>query len=194
MPEFERRWLSAHVTTALDASTTSAETGTLHEVEFIAPCQMSGNAKGERTRLCGWVFLDEVGLQELGIKEKWNKWLGELQIGGERRYGFGHLRLSCNGWTTAQEMLPGYTVRLDDKRPCIIVERGKPILAHVPVGGMAGKGLIEPLVGRETDPSKSHVFGRRLTRGIMCWVPGTVLQNVTHFEITLGGSWRRVDF
>ena len=93
-PEFERQWLSALVTTALHTSSTPAETGSLHEVEYIAPYRMSYSGKVRLTKLCGWVLLDEVGLQELGDPTKWNRWLGELQVGGERRYGFGRLRLS----------------------------------------------------------------------------------------------------
>lgn len=191
MPEFERQGLSAHVTTALDASTTSAETGSLHEVEFIAPYQLRQDGEACRTRLSGWIFLDEVGLQELGDEKKWRRWLGEVQVGGERRYGFGCLRLSQDGWTATQTMLPGYTVQLSGKRPQVTVEESRPVLAHTFVHDVQGKGLIEPFVGRETDIRKSHAFGRRLTCGTICWVPGTVLQCVTCFELTPDGFWKK---
>ena len=190
--EFERRWLSVHVATALDASTTSAEIGSLHEVEFIAPYQISGPRKAQRTRLGGWVFLDTAGLQVLGDLDRWSQWLKELQVGGERRYGFGRLKLSQDNWAVTQEMLPGYTVHLEGKRPQVTVEGFNPVLAHVPTEDVQGRGMIEPLVGRETDSSKSHAFGRRLTRGVMCWAPGTVLETAVRFEIIPEGVWSPV--
>jgi len=192
-PDFERHWLSAHVTTALDASTTSAETGSLHEVEFIAPYWTAGSGEVQRTKVCGWVFLDEVGLQELGTEQKWNKWLRELQIGGERRYGFGRLRLSLDGWAKTQGLLPGYAVHLDGKQPKVTIDEFRAVLAHVPTEGIQGKGLIEPLVGRETDTRKSHAFGCRLTCGVMCWTPGSVLKSATRFEITPQGLWSPIE-
>lgn len=187
--EFGRRWVSAHVTTALDASTTSAEEGSLHEVEFISP-HWTSDGRIRRTKLYGWVFLDDEGLRELG--ERWSRWLGEIWVGGERRYGFGRLRLDRKGWGEGTGTPSGYTFHLDGGRPRVTVGRSKPVLAHTLTEGVRGKGWIEPFVGRETEPSGSHSFGRKLTGGRICWTPGTVLQDSACFEVTPEGLWRMV--
>ena len=69
--EFQHRYLDSHVTTALDASTTSAQEGSLHEVEYICPYPLDGQeAASRRVRLRGWVFLDEVAAALLGEPEQ----------------------------------------------------------------------------------------------------------------------------
>jgi len=157
--DFERRYLDAHVTTALDPSTTSAEEGSLHEVEFIA----AYNRDGVRTRVGGWVFLDETAQVVLD----WCQWLGDLQIGGERRYGFGMLQL------VKMESVTESQIDLTGTRPRQFVPKGAPLLAHTVVASsIQVRGQIEPLVGRMT--SQSHAFGSNLTAGIVCWTPGSV--------------------
>jgi len=181
--EFERRWLSAHVTTALDAATTSAETGSLHEVEFIAPY----DDQARRTGVRGWMFLDEKGKARLAEGE-WRAALNELQVGGERRYGFGRLRLS--DWSADQQTLPDYEVRLNGLRPQINVQAKKPLLAHTLAGNVKARGMIEPLVGRET-VGDSRTFGQSLTRGQVCWVPGSVVEGKECLTLDETGVWSK---
>lgn len=179
--EFERRYLDAHVTTALDAATTSAKEGSLHEVEFIAP----HSREGKRTWVGGWVFLDETARLLLGEASQWRAWLEALQVGGERRYGFGQLRLF--EWK-ADANLEGLEFNLDAGRPRIKVSAGLPLLAHTLTAGLGARGDIEPLVGRET--RNSHTFGRVLTCSRVCWTPGSVLMSTTCLEIGQDGYWR----
>jgi len=191
--QFERRYLGAHVTTALDPSTTSAEEGSLHEIEFIAPYHLVNPDDGEPalpTRIGGWVFLDETALPLLGDESKWRTWLGDLQIGGERRYGFGQMNLF--GWVKQVKQDKGYTMRLDVKRPQVNVQESYPLLAHAATDGVRGKGIIETLVGRETDVKNSNLFGSKLTQGIICWAPGTILESSHIFEISEDGIWKTV--
>jgi hypothetical protein len=181
--EFERRWLSAHVTTALEAATTSAETGSLHEVEFIAPY----DDQARRTGMRGWMFLDEEGKARLAEGE-WHAALNELQVGGERRYGFGRLRLS-DDWTSNQA-LADYEVRLDGLRPQINVQAKKPLLAHTLACDVKARGMIEPLVGRET-VGDSQSFGQRLTHRQVCWVPGSLVEEKECFTLGETGVWTK---
>lgn len=182
--EFERRYLNVHVTTALDSSTTSAEAGSLHEVEFISPYPLDGNHHdGMRTIIGGFVFLDEGAQALLGDEDKWCSWLGDLQIGGERRYGFG--RLHCLKFL--ENVTKKYS--LDGERPLVQVRKSEPIPAHTPANDLRGRGNIEPLVGRQTDTS--NAFGCALTRAMVCWAPGTVAEETEWFEIAREGIWRR---
>lgn len=179
--EFERRFLSAHVTTALDAATTSAAEGSLHEVEFIGP----HDSNGQRASVCGWVFVDELGLQHLG-DGKWSEWLSELQVGGERRYGFGRLRLISRPEAVAS--LEHCQVKLSGERPQVQVDENQPVWAHTLVEGVKGRGMIEPLVGRETR-ADSCSFGRALTRAQVCWVPGSMVEQMEWLTLDGSGVW-----
>ena len=184
---FEKCYLGSHVTTALDAVTTSAETGSLHEVEFIAPYRFM-NDETDRTRLCGWVFLDDKGRAQLGNEGKWRNWLGELQVGGERRYGFGRLKLL---WMQPVGSLEKYPVQLETDRPRVKIAADSVILAHALAEGVEARGMIEPLVGRETSGDSAR-FGTKLTTGRVCWVPGSTVSREIFFQISEIGIWSKV--
>lgn len=94
----------------------------------------------------GWVFLDERACELFGDQDRWGSWLGELQVGGERRYGFGRLHLV--GWESRDKLLNACVVNKSD-RPGVEIPEGEPLLAHAPVLEIAARGAIEPLVGRE---------------------------------------------
>ena len=171
--EFERRYLDSHVTTALDSKTNSAQHGSLHEVEFIAPYSRQN---GVRTQVSGLVFLDDKAKKILN----WEYWLSNLQVGGERRYGFGTLRL-------VDMKLEGDPITC--KRPCQSVSKNKPFLAHVSVAtNIQIRGQIEPLVGRVT--SQSHAFGSSLTSAIVCWTPGSMPMSDVQVQFEQEGYWR----
>lgn len=181
--EFERRYLSSHVTTALDASTTSAEAGSLHEVEFIAPHDQDGKP----VFLAGYIFWDDEARERLG-DAPWRSWLGELHVGGERRYGFGRLRMVEEPKT--QEAPSGYTFITAGERPIIRADARQPLLAHTLAHNVPASGMIEPLVGRETCTEDSQSFGRTLTKAQICWVPGSILQKATSFILHESGIWQ----
>ena len=175
--ELERRYLDAHVTTALNPSTTSAEEGSLHEVEFIAP----HNRNGAQTRVGGRVFLDETAQASLD----WGHWLSTLQVGGERRYGFGMLRL------IEMRLDNDSQTDLTSTRPRRSVPKGAPLRAHTVIAPhIQVRGQIEPLVGRST--SQSHAFGSDLTAGIVCWAPGSVPMADVQVQFEPEGHWRVV--
>lgn len=179
--EFERRYLGVHVTTALDAASTSAAQGSLHEVEFIAPRA----SDGMRTLVGGWVFLDEEAQQHLGEEGAWRDWLGDLHVGGERRYGFGQLRLRELAQVNGSEW------DLTGERPAIPLKAGDPLQAHTLVNGVRAKGSVEPLVGRETH-GDSRKFGAHLTQARICWAPGAVLEAEARVAIMKSGIWEKV--
>lgn len=185
--EFERRHLSALVTTALDAATTSAEAGSLHEIEILTPC---GGDDHQRTTLAGWILLDDVAAGVLGDESKWSQWLGDLQVGGERRYGFGRVRLHKDGWRSQVDgrIFGSYRVRCAGDRPQVEVTEEKPFLAHTFTQGVSASGAIEPLVGRETVGSDR--FGGKLTSAELCWVPGSICETTLWFELAPEGIWR----
>ncbi|HXF93540.1 MAG TPA: hypothetical protein VNK46_12340 [Nitrospiraceae bacterium] len=185
---FTQRYLSAHVTTALDAATTSAELGSLHEIEIIVPNE---GDDAHRLTLAGWIFLDDIAVCALGDESKWGRWLGDLQMGGERRYGFGQVRLGKNGWQPQSDgrIFDRDKVRLGEDRPQVQVTQGQPFLAHTLAQGVCASGAIEPLIGRET--VRSDRFGGRLTGAQMCWIPGSICETTLWLEFTPGGTWKK---
>lgn len=185
--DFEREYLAAHVTTALDPATTSAEAGSLHEVETL----VAHGRDGVRHHMVGWLFLDDDARRFFGNDGTWRRWLGELYVGGERRCGFGHLQMSDDGWKPQEggRICEGYRVRCDRARPRIEVTAEKPFLAHTPTEGIHARGSIEPVVGRETVDSSG--FGGKLTRGEVCWVPGSICEEAQWLKISRDGMWRK---
>jgi hypothetical protein len=177
---FARRYLNAHVTTALDAATASAETGSLHEVEYIAP---RDHLNGRPVKLRGWLFLDETA------KKQWEELQGFLQtlrVGGERRYGWGQLRMTGETQPLTHPS-DGYEFNLAGERPLVTLQTGQPLLAHTLSTAVEARGEIEPLVGRET--RKSHRFGAHLTAGRICWTPGSKITAPATFTIDPAGYW-----
>jgi hypothetical protein len=126
------------------------------------------------------VFLDETARRELD----WSEWLRDLRVGGERRYGFGWMRLA------SFEEKQDAAWRLDESRPRVQVEEKKPLEAHTVVHGVGAAGQIEPFVGRETR-KRSDRFGMALTQAEICWTPGSILLSPTEFILTEKGIWRR---
>lgn len=61
---------------------------------------------------------------------------------------------------------------------------------HAVAQGIQAKGQIESIVRRET--LESHAFGSRLTNGVICWAPGSVLESASVFEISKTGIWRGI--
>ncbi|KUK41240.1 MAG: hypothetical protein XD69_0703 [Clostridia bacterium 62_21] len=135
----------------------------------------------------GWVFLDEWACELFGDRDRWGSWLGELQVGGERRYGFGRLRLAeCE---SADKFLNARVVNEGD-RPGVEIPEGEPLPTQAPVLEIAAQGAIEPLVGRGTDRDSAS-FGKKSAPPVLCWVPGAVVVKETVVEINaLGLSLR----
>lgn len=185
--EFERRYVDSHVATALDAATTSAAEGSLHEVEFISPYPEGVEDVSGHTCFTGWVFLKDEAMNTLGTEQKWRTWLGDLQVGGERRYGFGHLRLLSVKTDLALNRL---SVELDSPSPRVYLEAGNAVPAHILAQGIHARGTVEPLVGRET--SHSHAFGFNLTQAMVCWAPGSVITANALVQLEDEGYWRSI--
>lgn len=180
---FERRYLATHVTTALDPASTSAQAESLHEVEYIAPY----DREGRRTCMGGWVWLDEVAHERLAANN-WRDWPTELQVGGERRYGFGRLRLRRSP-AEDHDLPAGYQFNGDGGRPRLSTEGGKPLLAHTLVDSVSARGMIEPLVGREAE-GDSDRFGQRVTAACLTWMPGSITSTDTQLIVDSWGTWR----
>ncbi|HED04512.1 MAG TPA: hypothetical protein ENI60_07080 [Candidatus Fraserbacteria bacterium] len=175
--EFAWHLLSSYASTAVDARRTAAKEGSLHETEFISPYD---NEAGDPVYLVGYVF------EQVGSVLPWKEALNCLQLGGERKYGWG--RISLSGEPQQADGLFGYSFDLAGERPVIMVEAGKPLLAHTVAEGVSARGQIEPLVGRETRTEEE--FGEFFQPQVqICWAPGSVTTRETLVAIGPYGIW-----
>ncbi len=180
--EFEWLFMGSYASTALvDART--ADEGTLHETEFIAPRTRSGRP----VYLVGYVF------ELTGSDLPWREAVGRLQLGAERASGWG--RVASPEFGEGPDLSAfgmGWEMRLQTARPQLRPPEGGPWLAHVDSGsGIKAEGHLEPLVGRQTD-LVSAAAGVELSQAAICWAPGSRLLGREWCEIGRNGIWRPV--
>lgn len=186
--DFDYRLLDSYASTALDYSAYSALEGSLHETEFIAPIARTEKAFDKPVFLLAdlWVKAD------LPNEVDWKREMDNLQLGGERAYGWG--RVSCySDWNDVQDG-SGITIAghgWEDRNGKIILtlNENEKIDAHVLSSGsdadLCLTGPVEPLVGREWG-----TFAGQCTpfKGVG-FVPGCILNKKTEFEIKDYGRW-----
>lgn len=184
--EFEFKFISSYASTALDYFTQqAAKIGSLHEVEFISP---KTKDKGEQVYLTGYLFVEDKNQPEL---QPCREALGRVQLGGERKYGFGRLSLATEIVpVTDGRFFSNWEMVLGDARPVIKLRNEQHLLAHTLIdSGVEANGTLEPLVGRET--RNQDKFGTEPSEARICWVPGTVVNTSQNFRIGDYGIWEK---
>jgi hypothetical protein len=177
--EFGWRYLGSYASTALNYSQFSAEEGSLHETEYVAPFTRDG----EPVNLIGYIFAQE------GCSLPWRPTLERLQLGGERTYGWGRLALSHISTATGG-LFDRYAMELHSSRPSVTLGGQDHLLAHtlaVGAGAVKARGRLAPVVGRETRVADAH--GRNLSRALICWEPGSSVEAAVTFAIGPYGVW-----
>jgi hypothetical protein len=183
--EFAWRYLGSYASTALNYGCNTAEEGSLHETEFIAPHTRDGRP----VYLVGYIF------ERQGCTLPWQEVLSRLQLGGERTYGWGRVELHKPPENVQQFF--DFHLDLNGKRPVVIIPVGKELLAHTlavefqgrrPVPGVSGP--IEPLLGRET--TNPQRFGGDLPPARICWQPGGTLTAGAKIIIGEYGIWEGI--
>ncbi len=196
--EFAWRYLGSYASTALDYGHNTAEEGSLHETEFIAPC----TREGDQVYLVGYIF------ERQGCTLPWRDVLSRLQLGGERTYGWGRVRLEkmSSPLSSGEKFfVDGLAMALDGERPVLrastntplLASTNTPLLAHALAAEFQGRrpvssvrGPVEPLLGRETDPQGR--FGAHLPEARICWPPGGILTAGAEIIIGEYGIWEGV--
>ncbi len=179
--EFDWRYMDTYASTARNPGHNTALLGSLHEAEFIAPATRDGDP----VSLIGYIFeRDDCSLP-------WREALSCLQLGGERTYGWGRVRVKELLAKTL--FFQGWDVTLNADRPVLRAVDGKArLLAHAVAcgeGALEGiNGAIEPLVGRETRQAGRH--GKHPVLADVCWKPGASVQPDVKVRIATYGLWR----
>jgi hypothetical protein len=196
--EFEFKFIRSYVSTAISVEQNTAEEGTLHEIEFISPHTFD---RGEQVYFIGHLFVSEeiegYRLTDDSITidgfSLFDQVLRFLQVGGERRYGFG--KLAFYNKKKVKDLF-GLQLSLHHSHPEVILRKGEYILAHLEVADISVRGAIEPVVGREWRIRKggngAEGAGRELTPAKICFVPGTeVLEDEVPCKIGEFGIWSK---
>lgn len=187
---FEKRFISSIPSTAIESGSMSADYGSLHEIEIILPRQREdkekGNDKQEDVFITGNIFIKEgkesnlnlladdniIKLNDISVNDVLKE---GIQIGGERRYGFGLIKVHNLGRSEGKDYS---VVSIDLVKK---IRAHNPIEAHLKVSDhLALKGDIEAVVGREWDGSGA---GRGLSKGFLAWVPGSVTMSDINVKI-----------
>lgn len=187
---FAWRYLGSYAATALDYECNAAEDASLHEVEFLSPHSRSDNAS-HPVHLLGYAIVAAGCKLPLSILKGA---LREIQIGGERRYGWGRLRLDqAEERGQGEAVLFGqvHCVAKTEARPKVLTGNNATLFAHAAVSGIDACGAcgeIEPLVGRVWESSKGA--GQKVEFTDVCYAPGARLKDSRTFEMTATHIWR----
>ncbi|MCI0353222.1 MAG: hypothetical protein L0Z53_27710, partial [Acidobacteriales bacterium] len=184
---FAWRYLGSYAATALNYERNAVEDASLHEVEFLSPHSRFDNASHP-------VYLLGYAIAAAGCKLPWpilKAALQEIQIGGERRYGWGRLRLDKAEEHGQGEAALFGQLHCDAKteaRPKVLTGDNATLFAHTAVSGITACGEIEPLVGRVWEQSRGA--GQTVEFTDMCYVPGAKLKDSQTFEMTATHIWQ----
>lgn len=191
---FRRRFMSSYVSAALRYPQQTAAEGLLYETEFLSPNTLDS---GEPVYLMGYIFVEEERLKE--GKYPWKDALCRLQLGGERGYGWGEVRLVEDGLKqirTDTRLFDEVRFGFEKNRPFVYLEARQHILAHVPAKCSALRGPVEPVIGREwrADNNKKgngeriHI-GQHLAFDDIYYTPGSLTVRPEKFIIGEAGYW-----
>ncbi len=176
-PNAERDLIHSTAATAIAPATATAEDESLHETEFISARRKTD---GRSVFFLGYLLLKDFPLADESFDAKrlaiiWR----ELAVGGERKYGFGRLKLYAEPKSFAEGSRlwgsAGITVNgLDNERPAIHVVPWTPAPAYVKDKTGHGIGDIEPMVSRawggDKDPRSGA--GQKLEFLNIAYAPG----------------------
>ena len=185
---FRKHLLHTQPSTAIAPSSDTAEEGTLREVEYISPYWraegMHSRDKLRPVAFVGYVFLKDTLSQQ--IRDLLTD-IQELFVGGEIRYGFGHLVLLPFSESSPWEQINacfGFPVDLSQAEPQI--ECPNYLAAHGSLPASRAQGALETLVWWDwrTLQANNQPF----------WQPGTRIEQPEDrkLNLTIGndGLWR----
>lgn len=184
--DFRRRFMSSYAGTALDYSQQTASFGMLHETEFISPRALDS---GEPVFLQGYIF------EKKTCDLSWQSALQRLQLGGERGYGWGDVKVVDIYENKGSNLFDTEIyIQNREEAPAVCLPASAKLLAHTIADGVAAEGEVEPLVGREWRSNQAHnnYVGQHIEFVDLCFTPGSILNEQASFLIGKFGLWKKL--
>jgi|SRR6185437_12575393 len=175
--EFEAKFVSSRGRVAIDPAFATASDGALFDMEYLA-------------RTPGFHWLGYVWARAAWSKTDLRSLLDRIEVGGERRYGMGVLRmLDVAPAARIFGAQPGYP---DAEDPQVSLGAGHRVPAHLLMEGcpadLTVSGQFEPLTGRNT--VNAAKFGQAVAPMQPCWQPGAILSAPATLHVGSQGVWR----
>ena len=141
---FEYAFIGSYAATAIDPVAQAAEEASLHEVEVVLPHTRSD---GRQVYLCGYLLLrDGATVLDTPITvDTLYALLDDVQVGGERGYGYGRLLLQRDrcGLENSRCLFDRYELTgTSDGLPEFTVPASQPLPAHALLVGLRAGGEI----------------------------------------------------
>jgi len=205
--EFEHKFIGSLISTTIDNNGT-AKDESLHEIEFINNRFKDANGNLKDVKIAGYIWIKEnakiedkeVIINDMGIFIGNFNVIREVILGGESKYGFGHVLLnSINRVRFPIEM--EYEQKKSKKSndnygECIInirIDENKPLISHLRYDkDIKFKGDIELLAGRgyfdlQNPVNASDKPGKVILKPEYYLSPGTVLNVGQNVELCYDG-------
>jgi hypothetical protein len=215
--EFERRFLASMTSAALEVTTAfngapnlknqarqtfAQEDGQLHEIEMLVPNKAAGG-KWAKLYFTGYAYFEQprpslpvAGADDLADDDFIFRILDEIFVGGERRYGFGRLKLinKPSGGGAPHPLAQDFHVDTTNPAQSIVYTATHVVCNASDAGRFSG--AIEPYVKRlwaNGEQGKSGA-GQKFSHTDVCWVPGCRMKvdNSTQIQpiVGPGGLWQ----
>ena len=195
--EFERRFIGSLISTAIDSNGT-AKDESLHEIEFINIRFKDENGDLKDVKIAGCVWIKEdakiedkkVIINGEGIFIENFNIIRELILGGESKYGFGHVLLDPITRVDSPNLAP-FKWKNPEK---IEIKSNEPIVTHLKYGkNINFKGDIELLAGRGYFDPKNPVKasdnpGKVILKPEYYLSPGTKILHNQYVKILYDGT------
>ncbi|MFH1562136.1 MAG: hypothetical protein ABIF11_01770 [Nitrospirota bacterium] len=184
--EFESLILDSYTSTALQMK--SAEEGSLHEIEFLKNRVNGQDVLFEGYLLAkGEISSDGQNIVYAGEPHSISEVLKNIEVGGERKYGFGRLELNNGIGNGSDTSLWGFSI--ENEQINIPAESCSPF--HVRIENpFRFIGDIEPLVGKEWENEKGADkagTGQKVLHHAVCLIPGSQIKENIKLKIECYG-------
>ncbi|WNY26320.1 RAMP superfamily CRISPR-associated protein [Methanolapillus ohkumae] len=181
--EFEWTFISSQMSTSIKGETKSSEDGLLHETEFILPISRNG----KQVYLNGYVFEKNDNSDQ--IISKWKEQLSNIQLGGERGYGWGRVKVDEKTILECSEVFNFETQLNQTEDPIIKLNKDCIIMSHVRFNSEDFEGKAEMFASRKTTDGSKH--GNAFEEMIYCWQPGTKISKDMGFKFVSQKLWEK---
>ena len=199
--KFRSRFISSQASTAIDPYSQTSEDEMLHEMEFInSHTIVPDDEIPNQVFLKGLIWIKEGQTQDykLEVKDNYIHFISDgadinihtdlnnlLQIGGERKYGFGIIELH-----KLDENNGSFQLNWEEKNGQILLslEKNSYVWAHVGYHkDLEIRGNIEPLVSRAWGEDGT---GIKTEHQDFHWMPGSQILEDNFFILRKDGIWK----